>query len=48
VPTIGALWEAVRAELKSERLEHLSVDEAIEQWNEQQFAKCVIRFGREE
>ncbi len=41
VPTIGALWEAVRKEID---LPTVSVEEGIEQWKEKRFESCIYRF----
>ena len=41
VPTIGAIWAAVRKELG----DPVDLDTAIQAWIERQFDKCIVRFG---
>lgn len=41
VPPVGVIWKALRAELGDPR----DVMDAMEQWCEHEFSKCVMRFG---
>lgn len=47
VPTIGAVWDALRQELKKEIMfsEGADMEELINQWCIRKFEKAVVRFG---
>lgn len=44
IPTPGALWTAVRKEIGDGRPD-LDVMDAIEQWKDRSYERCVVRFN---
>lgn len=47
VPTIGAIWDALRHELKKEMSvpDGMDMEEAIDQWCARKFERALVRFG---
>src|SRR5690242_3931411 len=45
IPTIGAIWDAVRKEVRLSDYPSMSLEEAIERWKDMQYQKACYRFG---